>query len=306
MRRRNARMDDEGDLRAMQDAVERTWWPGQRWHVGDLAWQGVTEPGDRAAVWEGRRGNAYAWGRVVGNHLDLHVDPGRPELAAEVLAWFEGKTAGPHRTVTVTEAETHLVAALEQAGFRATGDDEPFFRHCLLDLDELPDRGLPELPDGYEGATVTWPERSAARAAGYQAAWRPARVGALMVPPADLGDGESSMTAERWRAVMRNWPYRGDLDHVVLAPDGTVAATALGWLDDRNRVGLLEPVGTDPRHGRRGLATAVSLACLIRMRAVGATRAVVCPRGDAGYPVPFRLYSGLGFRPVTRTRTYQR
>ena len=66
------------------------------------------------------------------------------------------------------------------------------------------------------------------------------------------------MTAARYRSIMETWPYRHDLDQVVEAPDGTLAASALGWYDEVNRVGLLEPVGTDPRHGRRGLGAAVS------------------------------------------------
>jgi len=57
---------------------------------------------------------------------------------------------------------------------------------------------------------------------------------------------------------------------------------------------------------RRGLGAAVSLACLHAMRAAGATRAVVYPRGDSAYPVARRLYAGLGFRPVARTVTYVR
>ena len=53
--------------------------------------------------------------------------------------------------------------------------------------------------------------------------------------------------------MMNAWPYRHDLDQVVEAPDGALVAFALGWLDEVNRVGELEPVGTDPRHARRGL-----------------------------------------------------
>ena len=50
------------------------------------------------------------------------------------------------------------------------------------------------------------------------------------------------------------WPYRADLDCVVEAPDGSLVAYCLAWLDDANRVGELEPVGTHPDYRRRGLA----------------------------------------------------
>jgi predicted N-acetyltransferase YhbS len=71
-----------------------------------------------------------------------------------------------------------------------------------------------------------------------------------------------------------------------------------------NRSALLEPVGTDAGHTRRGFGAAVSLACLHAMREAGATLAVVCPRGDQAYPVPRVLYHRLGFRDAGRTVTY--
>jgi predicted N-acetyltransferase YhbS len=281
------------DLRAMQRAVERTWTPLSRWHVGDLAWGRYSGPdGDRPAAlwWDGPRVMAWAW-----SELGVYVDPGHPELAGEVLGWFGG---GP---VTVLDREEHLVGALRRSGHRAV-EEAPFFRHCVIDLDSL---AVPELPGGYRVRPVRAGE-AAARAAVHRAAWRPGRVGRLFVPPVDLGPGDSAMNADTYQAVMDAWPYRRDLDLVVQAPDGALAASALGWLDEVNRVGELEPVGTDPRHERRGLAAAVSLACLHALRAAGATRAVVYPRGDDRYPTPLRLYRRLGFRPVGRTVTYAR
>jgi hypothetical protein len=38
--------------------------------------------------------------------------------------------------------------------------------------------------------------------------------------------------------------------------------------------------------------------------ALGATQAVVGPRGDEAYPIPERLYRSLGFTTIDRTRTY--
>lgn len=252
------------------------------------------------AVWEDTMG-VVAWGRVEPpNHLGLHVDPAHPEVAHAVLDWFETVTARPGRTVTVLETEQHLVTALQRAGYQPL-TDAPFFLHCVVELDHLP-AAVP-LPDGYRCRAVRADETEA-RAAAHRAAWRPARIGALLVPPVDLGDAESDMTAGRYRVVMNTWPYRRSLDQVVEAPDGSLVASALGWLDDANTAGELEPVGTDPRHSRRGLATAVSLACLHALRDAGATRAVVYPRGDSAYPVPRQLYAQLGFQPVTRTVTY--
>jgi ribosomal protein S18 acetylase RimI-like enzyme len=252
------------------------------------------------ALWKG--GDivvAWGWAELPG-HLDLYVDTAHPELADEVLSWFGTIASGSDRSVTVLETEGHLIAALRRVGYRPM-IEAPFFQHCVIELDEsLP---LPRLPKGYRVRAVCEDEVEA-RAAAHRAAWRPKRIGEMFVPPVDLGDAESRLTTESYRAVMSAWLYRHDLDQVVEAPDGTLAAFALGWLDEVNRVGELEPVGTDPSYARQGLGSAVSLACLHALRAAGATRAVVYPRGDDAYPVARRLYFGLGFQPVARTVTF--
>jgi GNAT superfamily N-acetyltransferase len=291
----------------MQQAVQRAWTPKQRWHVGDLAWGRNAIPGQepdwRTALWENSADLVTAWGWTEPpGHLDLQVDPAHLELAPDVLAWFETVATGSERLVTVLETEGHLVAALERAAYRPM-TEAPFFLHCLIDLDGT--LAVPQLPEGYRVRAVRADE-AAARAAVHRAAWHPRRIGELFVPPVNLGDADSEMTTERYRAVMGAWPYRCDLDQVVEAPDGTLVAFALGWLDEVNRVGELEPVGTDPRYVRLGLGSAASLACLHALRDAGASRAVVYPRGDSAYPVARQLYSGLGFQPVARTVTYGR
>jgi ribosomal protein L37E len=48
----------------------------------------------------------------------------------------------------------------------------------------------------------------------------------------------------------------------------------------------------------------VCTALLNAATALGATQAVVGPRGDRAYPVPKRLYQSLGFATIDRTQTY--
>jgi GNAT superfamily N-acetyltransferase len=207
------------------------------------------------------------------------------------------------QTVSVMESDKAVIDALLMAGYRPWPVERTFFLHCLRDLDDtLP---APRLPDGYRVRPVQ-PGELAARAGVHRAAWRPKRLGHMQVPAVDLGEGESSMTTARLGEIIGHWPYRSDLDQVVEGPDGTLVATALGWIDDVNRSALLEPVGVAPEHSRKGLGAAVSLACLHAMREAGATQAVVCPRGDDAYPVPRRLYHAIGFRDSGRTVTYQR
>ncbi|MGI8576737.1 MAG: GNAT family N-acetyltransferase [Nocardioidaceae bacterium] len=116
----------------------------------------------------------------------------------------------------------------------------------------------------------------------------------------------SVVSTESYSNVMATWPYRYGLDWVVESPDGQLVAFCLGWLDEHNQVGELEPVGTDPVFRGLGLGRAVSLAALHALRDAGADIAVVYPRGDATYPVAASLYRSIGFTPGARTITYTR
>jgi predicted N-acetyltransferase YhbS len=289
----------DDDLTAMQRAVQRTWTPDSHWHIGDLAWQSSSLADRTVKLWRGPDGEVEAWAMLTAPaSLDMHAPP---EFVPAALDWFHATTGEAEQTVTAMNSDADLTAALRAAGYQEAA--EPFFQHCVRDLDgDLP---KPSLPSGYRVRTVE-PGELAARAAVHRAAWRPKWIGSLQVPPVDLGDGESGMTTERYAKIAATWPYRRDLDLVVEAPDGTLAASALGWYDDVNHSALLEPVGTDPLHARRGLGAAVSLACLHAMRDAGATLAVVCPRGDDAYPVPRTLYHRIGFRDAGRTVAYRR
>lgn len=278
------------DLRAMQRLAQRLWPAIGSWHVGDLAWQRYQhvgrEPEWPTALWEAA-GKVVAWGwaRLPGD-LALLVDPAWSELAGEVLDWFSGIATAPRTSVTVLDTETHLVAALERHGYRR--EDGSYWYRCVRrPLTDLPE---PVLPEGYRARPVRGAADLAARVAVHRVVWHPSRV-----------------TEESYRAVMAAWPYRADLDWVVEAPDGSFAANCLIWLDDRNGVGELEPVGTDPRFRRMGLGRAVCLAAMHALRAAGAHEAVVYPvEGHDRFPAALPLYQDLGFTPYARTLDYVR
>jgi ribosomal protein S18 acetylase RimI-like enzyme len=103
---------------------------------------------------------------------------------------------------------------------------------------------------------------------------------------------------ESFTKLQTVWPYRADLDCVVEAPDGSLAAYCLAWLDDENRVGELEPVGTHPDHRRRGLAAAVCRFALRRLRDEGATRAIVYSIEGSEATA---LYESIGLREHARS-----
>ena len=175
---------------------------------------------------------------------------------------------------------------LEERGYALAPPDESFFLHLARDLADVEE---PTLPPGYRVRGLAGPQELDARVAVHRAAFDPSRL-----------------TTHTYRTVTAAWPYRPDLDRVVEAPDGSLAAFCLAWIDEANRVGELEPVGTHPDHRRLGLGRAVCLDACLRLREAGADLALVAARGDDAYPIPRRLYTAVGFREVARNVTYVR
>ena len=91
--------------------------------------------------------------------------------------------------------------------------------------------------------------------------------------------------------------YGGDL--AVETGDTTRAAFTTIWFDDVNKVGLFEPVGTEPAFLRLGLARAVMTDGLRRMREAGMHTALV--EHDIANEPAAALYASLGFTVAYET-----
>ena len=84
---------------------------------------------------------------------------------------------------------------------------------------------------------------------------------------------------------MRN---RKDLDLNVVAPNSKYAACCLAWYDERNRMGILEPVGTHPDHRGFGLGKEIIYEGIRRLAALGAEKVLV----GSGQ----KFYEAIGFK----------
>ena len=91
---------------------------------------------------------------------------------------------------------------------------------------------------------------------------------------------------------------------VAVSPEGELAGMATLHLDDRNRVGLFEPVGVHPRFRRLGLARAVMTVGLREMAAADMRTARVSH--DATNTAASELYRSLGFVKRYNTLGYRR
>ncbi|MDQ3065901.1 MAG: GNAT family N-acetyltransferase [Actinomycetota bacterium] len=273
------------DIPRLQELVSRRWRaagePPVSVHVGDIPWRLLSiAQGDRFRIrlWEDDDGvAAWAW-LTRPDELELSIAAGRHhELLDDVLGWAESTAEGPLK-VDSLDADTELRAQLESRGYRRLDEDE-FFMHAR----RLAGTPGPTLPEGFILRHVRLPEDLGQRVEVHRSAFgRPGRP--------------SRLTVESYVAVTEAWPYRPELDWVVESPDGSLAAFCLAWLDEDNRVGLLEPVGTHERHRRAGLASAACLGALRALAAAGADHAVVSAFTDEARA----LYRSIGFAEVGR------
>jgi GNAT superfamily N-acetyltransferase len=277
---------DLGDLRRMQELLRR----GRRsspsttaWHPGDLEWWiGQDDPtidwSERITLWsDDATGTVVAWTWVTPpDELDWFVDPAADD--ATLRRWLLERQAPRPRTVWATDHDERVTGVLRDAGYEpADGGYIHFGR--TLDADE-PLAAAP--PAGFGVRSVDPRHDGEERLRVHRAAFAPSR-----------------MTAEKVRIVTEMPSYRADLDVVAEAPDGSLAAFCLGWFDEATHTVELEPVGTDPAHARRGLATAVVIEALRRARDLGARHAFVT--AGASGSAPQALYGSLGFAEALRS-----
>lgn len=97
--------------------------------------------------------------------------------------------------------------------------------------------------------------------------------------------------------------FRHELNLVAEAPDGSFAAYAGVTFIAANRYGVFEPVCTHPQHQRKGLARALMIEGMHRLKALGATDAYVGTGlgREANY-----LYVAVGFEEAQTDYTWRK
>ena len=216
----------------------------------------------------------------------LQVDPDFRYLETEMVAWAEENLAVVQADTGRRELEIYVYEydALRQQILAARGYEKMSYggmcRHVRLGAQPLP---APVVAAGYTMRTTN---------------------------PADLIDcqriadllnaafGRNFHNAQEFHNFALYAPcFRRELDLVMVAPDGNLAAYVGVPYDDANRRGIFEPVCTHPDHQRQGLARALMLEGLHRLRALGALDATV-DTGDAVAANAF--YTAMGFTEAYR------
>lgn len=220
---------------------------------------------------------------VTEAYLAHQVHPDHRELVDELIDWYDAVTVGVERTVIPQAPDEFALARWAAHGYLTdpsslsdTGSWTQLNERDLVEVER------PALPDGFRFRTADEAGATAAVQAHLDA-WAP-----------------SSYSAEAYEGVRRTPAYRGDLHVLIEAPDGTMAASTIMWLDEVNRTVEFEPVGTHPDYRRRGLGRAMLLHGMRLARDAGATHATVACLGAPGHRAARGLYDSVGFRKFTR------
>lgn len=273
-------------------------------HPGDVVWSlfqntGI-DPTTRVQLFEEASGELAGFVLLYPpRHFMIALAPGvadPPAIVTTMTTWAEthlndeARVAGTPLEAITTETGSidHVTAQLlTGAGYRPTGEADFQGNHQVLDRD-LPDVAMPE------GATVravqgTDERDVVARVELHREVWAP-----------------SKFTLEGYRRLREQPVYRADLDLVAVTPEGELAAYCIVWWDPASRTGLYEPVGAAERHRGRRYASAVMIEGLRRLRALGATDAVVGVATRPESEPARRLYASTGFEVACRWETWRK
>jgi len=260
------------DLERMVEFARRALagrWPDSTyWHPGDMVWMHPKSdlPGghEDLRLWmDGDDVAGLGWFYApVHARIDVRPDVGVGALFDEIVAWSESRrraTAAeesPVLTLHALDSDRERIDALDRRGYKKIDRGGVLMRRSL----ETPIAKV-ALPSGMrfrDGEDVDLEERVFC----HTDAW--SHLSHLGMP-----DARSSFTLAAYRRLRAQSIYRPELDLAAETEDHTVAACLIGWIDDVNGIGLVEPVGTRYTFRRRGLARALNLEVLRRFRKLG-------------------------------------
>ena len=270
--------------------------PSRHIHVVDLMYRLTTpavQSADGVALWEGESGDlaGYAAWQPAFHMLDYGFSPdaGAARMAAAILDWADEWFVARTRAVRSPQTCWIKVPAVNVEWIDAIEARQ--FARCawsIIHLERVLNEPvpIPSLPDGFSIRCACDDD-----APEYAALHR-------MVFPV------SAMTAGWRQGIVRADAYKSDLDLVVVAPDGTLAAFCQGWVAtvEGERVGEIEPLGTHPEYRSRRLGSAVLQEVVRRMEQQQVNRVFAEPWDDNAAAI--RRYTSLGFREAFRTPTY--
>jgi mycothiol synthase len=248
----------------------------------------------RASIWEGEDGSIVAYAILALRYCNCYflIAPHirSQEIETDILNWAERqmlKTEGCTSIDTpCRDTDSERIALLERQGFVR---QETQTLYMARSLSETISPAL--FPEGFTLRQAAGEQELDAIVALHQAAF-----------------GTQNMTIETRRAIMRNPDYIPELDLLLEAPNGTLAAFCYCAIPkeanelSRRSEGEIGITGTGPAYQKRGLGRAMLLAGLQRLKDFGVETAKLgtSSENDSAHSV----YFAAGFRISHRSLWY--
>lgn len=203
-------------------------------------------------------------------YFQVHPEFRSSTLENDMLQAAEKQLAEPDgngcQQVTVWAHQTDAIRieALQNRGYVRGDWPEHQFRRCLEG--DVPEA---QIAQGYKIRSLGDESEIPARSWVSWRAFHPE-------------EPDSNYIGWEWYTTIQRCPlYRRDLDLVVEAANGELAAFTTVWYDDVTRTGYFEPVGVSPDYQRKGLGRAIMTEGLRRLKHMGALYATVTGYSEA-------------------------
>lgn len=270
-------------------------------HPGGLGWEAASEQLPRNTMLAERDGRIVGWAGVTDGDLTVQATPDDHDAASSLLEWAIERATDGNLSIVVFDGEPGLQELVSEFGFARREGAAAFggmFRKATPEG--------PVLPSGYRIRGVRDGEEKE-RVAIHRVAWRPATMpwpdgSTYSVDPALT----SRFTDAHFEQVRRAWLYDQQLDFVVEAPDGTLAACCTAWWDPTIGCAEIEPLGVAPEHRRKGLARALCMEVCAQVAIRGGIEVFINTAPNDDYPAPPATYLSAGFIVRDRGNYYAR
>ncbi len=232
-------------------------------------------------IWENERGE------IVGVVHSENEEPGEawfqihPEytsLYPEMLDYAEETLADRVNDIGFVKAYinagTELESIAQARGYRKLNESMGHSEY-VIDVNTLPPT---QLPEGFVIKSVLEEDnvekRSAVKALAFGGGYAPSDWA-----PASV-----------YQKVQNAPDYRKDLDLFIVSPEGEYISFCTIWIDEKNKYGVFEPVGTHVEYQKQGFGRALLMEGFRRMAQHGATRSYMDSNNG--------FYRKIGFKPI--------
>ncbi len=210
--------------------------------------------------------------------INLHPDFSEESVLEEMLDLIEEKYAVQVEgkqviKLRILEGNTELETLAGVRGYVKKPEAVETTSMFLLDKELT----LPNIPNGYRIQSMADNNDFEKRALTFAKAF------------GNYGT-EDQVQPHSYKELQKCPDYRKDFDVYIVAPDGEFVSFCLIWYDEKNKIAMLEPVGTNPDHRKKGLAKIAVYEAINRARKEGAEKVYV---GDGQ-----QFYLSIGFKHV--------